>query len=143
MGLTRTAARDELLALVKTALDSAGVVSVAWPDVSGNAVTEASAENTEWARVSLTHTGGSQGTFGEAGGRTFERTGLLAVQVFTPAGDGLERSDSVCQALLDAFDGGETPGGAKLRRARATEVGHSGPWNQANVVADFEYDETK
>lgn len=95
-----------------------------------------------WARLTIIHNLGQQVTLGAVGNRRFRRFGIVTVQIFTPAGDGLTRADAMVKIAMDALEGATTDGGdtVDFRRARFNEVGEDGPWHQTNVTAEFEYD---
>jgi hypothetical protein len=68
---------------------------------------------------------------------------LLAVQIFTPSGEGLSEAYNLGKILMDAFEGYATPSQVWFRNARTNEVGPSDSWYQTNFLVDFTYDEMK
>lgn len=150
MSLTREQARDEILTVLKTAWD-AGVESAGVPIYYQN--TEGDPANTQitgttdpssWARATLLHNIRRQGALSAATGHIlYEIEGILTIQLFTPHGDGLLKSDKLSKIVEDAFDGVKTPSGVWFKNVRSNEVGPSGAWFQTNVVVEFNYDEIK
>lgn len=97
-----------------------------------------------YARITVRHNVFQQATLGGIGNRRFRRSGIVAVQIFTPAGEGLTDADKFAKVALDTFEGKNTGGDAiEFRNARINEIGQDGPWFQTNVLAEFEYDEIK
>jgi hypothetical protein len=144
MTVTRTEARDEILAQFKTVWDagpeSTGVL-VRYPD----APNDPPSTQVSWARVTVQHnpTGGQATLSGAQGKRRYRRFGLVTVQIFTIFGQGLVLADRLSETAQVAFEGVSTPGGVIFRSVNAVEIGRSKEWFQTNVVAQFEYDEVK
>jgi hypothetical protein len=136
----RTTARDELSALVKTAL--AGETALEWryDDQPGDAP-DAPAT---WVRLSIRHTASPQRTLGPlgTGQRRYDTLGLVFVQLFTPMGDGLLEADRISMVLVTALRGAVTTSGVKIKSVTAREIGADGAWQQTNITAEFEYHET-
>jgi len=141
MSLTRAEARDEMLAVVNTALTTydAGFKVIWYDDDSKKRDKGREAR----AEVGVYHTAGGQATMGEKNNRTFRRYGYVEVLVYTPEGDGLTLADELATIVHDAFEGVTTTGGVIFRNVRATEDGKSGTSRITNVSADFEYDQIK
>lgn len=132
---------------------------VAWqantPAVNGGTVPEVRWQGVEqlslpdgseaWARAHIQHNDGNQTTFGSVGGRRFRRIGIVTIQIFVPLQEGLTLSDALVKIAMDAFEGQHATldTGVWFRNVRFREVGPDGPWFQANVLADFVYDNTK
>ena len=139
--MNRTQARDEMLARVKELVDGMGTdikPTMIWED---NAQTLPSGDTT-WARASVRHFEEGQASLANHGGvRRWRAQGIVFVQIFTPAGEGLARADEISSTIVAGFRGWSSPGGAWFRRPRAEEIGVSGAWMQVNVAVDFEYDE--
>lgn len=149
MSLTFTQARDEILTVFKTAWD-AGIETtgkvVIYPDAKNQVpkTNDADSNPNLWARVSVVHDTGRQATLGGIGNRLFQREGSVTVQVFTPIGTGLSIADKVYKIVVDAFEGKTSASGnVWFRNVRVNEIGPEGTWFQANIIADFEYDEQK
>lgn len=142
MGIAnRTQARDAILGLANSVL--AGVkaglsepLAVLWADIEEDGIPKRG----PWVRVSVNHNQGGQGAFGDNQAR-WQKNGVLAIQVFTPTGDGLNLSDQICDGLERGFEGSTAGDGAVwFTNAIAQEVGADGGWYQSNFSVDFEYD---
>lgn len=146
--LTFTEARDEIHTLFKTAWD-AGVETTGQPVLYADSKTQVPTTNDAdsnpdlWAKITVQHNGGGQGTLGGKGGRCFDRFGVVTVQVFTPLGTGLSIGDNVYKIVVDAYEGQTTPGGVWFRNVAVNEIGPEGEWFQTNITSDFEYEEQK
>lgn len=139
MTATRTEARDDIMELVNDAWTPT-TWQIQWPDKPADVPTTPD----PWARAVMKHASGTQASLaGDTGQRRWTRTGVLTIQVFTPAGEGLSRSDVLSTILVDALEGASTPHGVWFREVRAQEIGPDGDWYQVNVMAVFEYDEVK
>lgn len=137
---TRTQARDQILTLFRTAwlTLTPPVPPLLFDDVKA----DIPAATSPWARVSIQTYGGEQATFGQAGNRHFDHFGVVTVQIFTPAFDGLDLSDTLVQAAQDAFEGQSTPH-IWFKNVRAVDIGSDGDWYNVNVQADFLYTNIK
>jgi hypothetical protein len=88
--------------------------------------------------------GGNQASLANDGGRRrWERTGLVTVQIFVPAGEGLSEAYSLAKTVADAYEGTTTASGVWFRNVRVNEVGADGAWFQVNALIEFIYDEIK
>lgn len=138
MSLNVTEARDEILALFRTAAEAnaSGVPVLYWdaPDDDD----EPQDGTDRWMRVTVRHTTGNNDAIGNT---LFQREGTVTVQIFGILGNGLSIVDELSKVCLDAFQGKSTPGGVWFRNVRLNEIGHDGDWFQSNVLADFEYTE--
>lgn len=110
-----------------------GPYPVVWDDVG--AVPPA---NAPWARLTLRHGSVSQ-SLGPIGGRRFEQTGTLFIQLFAPLGDGLKTVYAIAHAIAEAYRNAQTC--VMFRRVRIQEIGARGEFEQINVLTDFVYDE--
>lgn len=143
-------ARDEILALFKTAwdagVDSAGV-DVFYqsdgrqpPDAqeAGQAGTP-----TSWARVSLFHVDGATSSLTGGLGGTQQETseGFLQCEIYVPPAQGLRLADRLAKIVKNTFRGQRTAGGATFRNVRHREIGRDGAWFRMDVLVEFEYDE--
>jgi hypothetical protein len=140
-------ARDEILAAFRTAW-TAGTPPITGtvPPVGYEGVETAASQpsTAPFARIVIRHVGGRQATLSNQDGqRTFEKTGIIGVQIFAPlvAGLGLTVVEALAKVAKSAFEGRATPSGVWFRNVRAVEVGPDGAMFQINVWADFEYDE--
>lgn len=139
--LTREQGRDEMLAVVNTAITSHDPnVKILWDDDDDD---QAPKDRSPWVQTGVFHISGGQATLGGIGRRTFRRYGYVEVLVHTPEGDGLTLADELATVVHDALEGVTTPGGVIFRNVRATEEGKSGSFRKTLVTADFEYDQIK
>jgi hypothetical protein len=102
-------------------------------------------DDAPFARITVVHGPSEQVSVGgETGNRRFRRFGVITVQIFALAGDGLSSADSFAKIALDAFEGDKTGlDRVTFRNVRINEVGEDGPWMQVNVLADFDWDTVK
>lgn len=147
-------ARDEMLARLKAAVDGSAYagLSIIYDDAMADVPTDETpaappAEtNTPpgkpWLRVGVRHADGAQVSLGSIGGkRRQEMSGLIFIQMFTPAGDGHKLADPLGDFILDVYrTGGATTSGVQFRSARRVEIGKDGPWFLTNLLIDFQYD---
>lgn len=133
-----TVARDEIYAVLKTAWDAQTppVPPMIYPDTIGEPPATGA-----WARATIRHAFDEQASFAELGSRRYTSSGILIVQIFAQVALGYATLDPLIDVVKNAFRGATTPGGIWFRNARVVEVGRDGPWEQVNVLADFEYDQ--
>lgn len=112
---------------------------VFWESVRGDRDTG----DDPWACAFVRHASGEQATLGGRGNRSFNRNGVLIVQIFTPVGKGLHESYRLAKVVTDAFEGNHSPLGVWFRRVRINEQGKDGQFQQLNVTVEFEYNEVK
>lgn len=130
---------DEISKVFNDAWTLAGYSNVAWDDLP--AATPAS--EAVWARVSIQHATGTQGSLaGEQGVRRWDNRGVLIVQVFAPVGDGKKKVREAAQVVVNAYRGAKD-GSVWFRNTRMNEIGASGAFNQINVITDFQYDDLR
>jgi hypothetical protein len=152
--LTPAEARDDILTMVNTGWTAVGSASENLPLLFWNSkqqvpkTNDANGNPTSWGRVNVAHVTGGQGALrgspeGLPNTTPWTRQGLVTVQVFTPLGTGLSIADSLYKIVLDVFEGRKSPLGVWFRETRLNEIGPSGGWFQANILAEFEYDEIK
>ena len=135
----RAQARDQILAIVQTVANAVtpNPLNVIYDDTRE----DKPRDDSTWARASIRHASGNTVTLAGAHGRTRKRyLGILTVQIFTSSSDGLVESDALAQSFLEAFTEGTSIDGVIFRGATANEVEHDGPWQQVNVIINFEYD---
>lgn len=112
---------------------------VHWPDVNYASLPPVDAH---WARLTVLWGADAGSTIGEAADRRFWRTGIVAVQVFSPLVDeGLIIGERLAKIARNAFERKRTPGGAWFRDLRVLHVGETDGWRQINVTADVEFEE--
>ena len=142
-----TDARDTILSTFTTAWNA--ITPTVPPLLYEDSKQEVPDTQVSWARIQVRHNVFTQETIGGrlstgGGGRRFRRFGLVTVQIFTKAGDGLRTSDSLAKVALDAFEGVDAGADTiEFRNVRLNEIGRDGEWFQVNVLAEFEYDEIK
>lgn len=129
---------DEMQTVVKAAWDPTGH-RIFWESVEWDRENDDSA----WAVSTIRHVSGRQVSLGGLGWRSFERTGIIFLQVFTRVGNGLQESYQLAKVFLDAFEGVSTPGGVWFRNVKINEAGKDGAFSQTNVTVEFRYDELK
>lgn len=135
--MTFDEAVDEMLGVFTAAWTPTGF-PVVWTDVPGNPPTT----ETPWARVTVKHATGRQGSLaGEVGTRIFDRTGTIFIQVFTPVGQSMSESYRLAQLLVNAYEDARLE--VWFRNTRMKEVGASGAFEQVNVLSDFLYDDVR
>ena len=147
MSGTYTEATDAILAIFKTAWDASApnptLVDYQNVTPSGGVLLPPTTQ-LSWARVTLAHNGGQQSSLsGALGTQRYDRLGLLLVQIFVPAGEGLSEAHTLAKIVADAYEGASTSNGVWFRNVQVNEVGPDGDWYQVNVIIDFVYDEIK
>lgn len=139
MTATYNEAKDQILALFKTAWDTTGY-GVVYPNKEGDKPNDA----VPWARVDIEHfDGGDASLSGVDGTKRYERDGVFTAQIFVPSGEGLSEAYTLANTVSTAFEGKTTAGGVWFRDVRIREVGPTESWFQLNVKATFNYDEVK
>lgn len=137
MSLTYEQAYDEILTTFKNAWDTTGHKAF-YENIEDDRETDDSA----FAKIQVTHSGSRQDTLGGIGSRTFRRSGIVTIRIYTQAGKGLQESHQLAKVATDAFEG-KSVSGIWFRNVRAIEIGREGSFYQVNVIAEFEYDEIK
>jgi hypothetical protein len=135
-----TQARDEINLLFRTAW-LADVNSQNLPIMYDDHADSKPKGEGSWVRITIRHTSSRQRTFNRPGQRRFTRLGTVFIQVFSASGHGLSKLDLLTNIVTKSIEGKSTPGGIWFRNVVANEIGHTGPWFQANVSGVFEYDE--
>lgn len=142
-------ARDEILALFKTAWDAGAEssgIAVIYPD-DGTQPPDAqetgkAGSPTPWARVSLIHAaGGTASLTGGLGIHKETSEGFLQCEIYVAPAQGLRQADRLAKIVKNAFRGQTTAGGATFRNVRHQEIGRDGAWVRMDVLVEFEYDE--
>lgn len=95
-----------------------------------------------FASIDIVHGVGFQATLGGVGRRSFRRSGVVTIRIYTQAGKGLQESRELAKVAVDAFEGRSIEG-IWFRNVRMIEIGREGSFFQTNVLAEFEYDEVK
>ncbi len=96
-----------------------------------------------WASASIRHAIGRQQSLGGIGGRDFQRIGTLIIAIYVPGGKGLQTAYELARISANAYEGITSPNGVWFRDVRIQEIGRDGNYFQINVLAEFEYYETK
>lgn len=91
-----------------------------------------------WLRASIRHGTGSRAAIGPEALHT--QNGILFVQIFTEAGNGLVANDAIAKLVENAFRGKRSEHGVVFRDIVTKEIGQDGIWFQSNVEVEFEYD---
>lgn len=139
MTATYAQARDEIFAVINAAWSTTSFLMI-WPDK----VAEKPIPRTPWARTTILHTDGGQSTLANHQGlQRFRRDGIVTVQIFTPVGEGTQRSYDLAKVISDALEGTTTTKGVWFRNVRLKEIGSDTPWFQVNINSDFYYEELK
>lgn len=138
-------ARDEILALFKTAWDagveSSGIAVVYSHDGQQPPDAQETGEAgspTPWARVSLIHATGDGRSIS---GRLQTSEGFLQCEIYVAPAQGLRQADRLAKIVKNAYRRQTTAGGATFRNVRHQEQGRDGAWVRMDVLVDFEYDE--
>ena len=147
---TPSVARTDIYSAVKTAWDAGAATTgktLLWDNVTGyipQGEDGSTGDPELWGAVRvISNTSEIRSLRGDGGIRRFRRTGFAAIEVFSPAGDGLSSTDDVVKVLLDALEGKATTNNVVFRSGSVREEGLSGPWFLTVVTVDFEYDEVK
>lgn len=128
-------ARDEMLAVFKAAWDPTGYTAI-WSDIPGTVP----ASEAPWARVTVRHQDGRQGSLSNQAGVTRHTyTGTLFVQLFVPVGQGLTLGYTLARLVVQAYR--TARGAVWYRRQQFREAGNSGAFEQINVTVEFTYDD--
>lgn len=97
-----------------------------------------------WVRVAVRHNASVQDSLGRPGNRRFMRLGSVFVQVFTPIDQGTLKADQLAKKAREIFEGKTLSGTSiSFRDVAVREIGADGKWYQANVEAEFGYDEIR
>ena len=143
-------ARNDIYSAVKTAWDAGAATSgktLIYDNVTSD-IPQAESGSTGdpdlWGAVRVENNISSVRSLrGDGGVQRFRRVGIVVVEVFTPAGNGLSSADAVVKVVLDGLEGKTTANGIIFRNAQVREEGVSGPWFLTVITVDFEYDEVK
>jgi hypothetical protein len=129
---TPKAARDLLYAAFKTYWDGTAyaAVKIAWDNIDSHQ------DGSEYLRIQGQHIAG---TIASLGNEHYRRQMLFIVNIFTPEGQGQQRSDELGEAVL-AFIETLDLGNFRVRDPGFNEVGVFDGYYQSSVSADLEYD---
>lgn len=102
----------------------------------------ATAASVVWARATVKHAEGRQGSLtGGLGTTRWKRTGILWIRVFSPQGDGGKAGLEAAQLLVNAYQDARTD--VWYRNVRMSEAGADGAFQRFDVKADFEYEDVR
>lgn len=135
-----TAARDAIYGCLKAKVDASAYSSmpIYYPDT----VKDSPNGDTAHLRAFVDLTTEQPASVGGHQQRRYRVYGIVTVQCFTKYGEGQETADLISGLVKGAFRGVNTGADAiTFRNARVVDVGHSGPYLQTNVIAEFDYDE--
>jgi hypothetical protein len=138
VSLTFEQAVDDMQAMVLAAWTPTGH-PIFWEAVEA----ERQSDDEAWAVSTIRHVTGGQKTLGGVGHRSFARSGLIFLQIFTRIGKGLPESYQLAKVMADAFEGKSSENGVWFRNVALNEVGKDGTFSQATVKIEFEYNEVK
>lgn len=138
MSVTFEQATDEILILFKAAWDT-----TTFDAFYENVADDRDDSEDPYCQVWIRHTAGAQRTMGAPGGRRFNRTGILLVQLYCPSGKGLQESYRLAKVLADAFEGSRTPGDVWFRNTKIDERQRDGNFRRLDFTTEFSYDEIK
>ena len=144
MPLTQTQARDEMLSMLQTPINSISPSQDQPLVLHEDKNADVPKTPLPWCRAIVRHFSGGQASLsGTDGTKRYERQGTMFVQVFTISGNGLVLSDKITSTIRSGFEGSnsESPGGVWFRDVHVEEVGSDGSWFQSNVLIGFVYDE--
>lgn len=103
--------------------------------------------DTAWVRMVVRHDGSTLeciGGAGDGGMNTYQRTGRVIMQVFTPLDQGTREADTLAQTARAIFEGTTLSSNAiRFNNVVLREIGPEGSWYQINLEAAFQYDERK
>ena len=138
---TKAEAKDFIFAFFKAGLDAAypsDTPPVAYPNLSFDAPT-----NSRWLSIVAPFANAGQESLGEVGSRKFVRTGNINILVSTPLLKGTLESDTLCENILDIFEGSSIDLGDDtsvfFRNAKSIDIGPGPQFFLATVNIDFEY----
>ena len=143
MSLSITQARDEMLTMLKDAIEASSysTITIRYQDISQEREAAAASSPDPYLCAEVQHIFGGQTSLGRPA--RFTRRGLIRVSIFNPRGSGMSTSDEIAQIVLDAYEGQSSPGGVWFRNATVREAAVDGIWTRVDVVIDFTYNEQK
>ena len=131
----RGEARDAILALLKAALVAETTLTICYADTTTQ---PPAAVTSSWMRVAVKHASGARATLGPSAKHT--QTGVLFVELYTPAGEGLRTADRIAGLVADAYTGKTTDqGGISFYDVAVKEIGTDEGWTHTNIDVQFEY----
>lgn len=148
MATTYIAAVDRILTIIRAkwltdaaALNGAVLPELVFEDLQKDLKPAMPKDETKaWARVTIRHQGGMATAIGN---RKFRRTGMVWVQCFVPATDGLARTVAQALAALaqEAYE--SATGEVSFKNATVAEKNPDGLFARADCTADFWWDQVR
>lgn len=131
-------ARDVLYKAVNTIATQAGT-RVIWDHLASSVP----GEMIPWIRPSIIHTDGRQASLScYAGTMRYDRSGLLVIQVFVPAGGQSGAAYETAQYFIDGLQAFRHDT-VWLRNIKMVDVGIDGAFSHVNVSANFRFDQVQ
>lgn len=97
--------------------------------------------NAAWVRLTILNGTAQQVEMGGSK-RRWRRPGVVAVQIYIPAGSGTGLATELGDSVRDIFEG-VTISGVIFRATSLVRVGITGPWLQYNSNTNFQSDELR
>lgn len=143
---TLASAHDAINKLVSDVLTAQNVLTI-FEDLPLNVAQEAIIEGKTtpvkpWARIGIKDNLRTQETIGGVGQRRFDNNGIVIVELYTPAWDGLTLAHTLAPLIRNVFEGINV-GALWFRNTRTNPVGPDGFWFHTNVISEFEWQELK
>lgn len=139
MADTYEEARDALTGFIQAAWNaSATAGGASAPLFYDNADGQRPDPPAPFGRVTVRFFSGTRASLGP--NARFRRVGRVFVQVFNPAGEGMEDLDRTGQDLVAALEGAGAIDNIWFRDIAERDVGTDGTYYQVNVEADFTFD---
>lgn len=99
--------------------------------------------DSSWVRFMIKNNDTPKQTLGKKGSRRYRRTGLIIAKVFIPEGEGTYDGDTLCEEILDIFEG-ERLGEIVCEKGYYEEFGNDEKGLFLyNVIIPYWFDETK
>lgn len=141
---------DEISGRAYTAWQSTGFEMI-FPDVALTPFQTALIDGKDesdlepWARVTIRTAGRGQASFGSsaASGRTFDETGIVMIEIYTPTGSGLKQAYTLADIILHAFEGVQTNNSVFYYDCKYEESGSEGMWSRITFTAIWENREAR
>lgn len=135
---------DVMLGLIKDWADAQSTVpAIEWPNVKFERPAPVSNEDVGWLRVTIRPGPANQATLGDATGlKSYDRTGLLVVDVLAPIGQGLTEVYTTASDVANIFETSRM-GALWFRNTRLKELPSDGMFKIVQVLTEYEYSEHK
>lgn len=152
MSATYTTARDEMFAMFVAGFAAdAAVIAGGAIDMRYQGVVNKNLPSTDkyWVRLSTKNVASRQTAFvtNDTGKGSAEHTsrGLIFVEVFAPMSDaeGFERGGKLAELAQSIFQNAETSSSVWFRNVRINDLPDDGKAFRFNVVAEYQFDQTK